>query len=334
MPAAGPALDVNLSDGDKFSKPNARRSAGLRQKVVRSVKASTVADESFNSSKVATKLRDVKVFENLGESEIALLAKAMTAMVIPCNEWVFEEGKPGDALFVIKSGTASVLKLMEDRYEKIADLQQWSTFGERALIKGELRFAGVQATSDPLELLTITREGFKKALGVPLKDVLEEQQYDPAERAARRERRLQQQNDIALQANAKKQRLRTRPNGCAYFPGRVSPAPPRIPLCASAHGHMHTGVGDVREVTQAARPHGATHNQPKGTRASPVGQSHDLCDVLDSYFHSFRDLLYGRPWKYSDDGPRLGTLCSESVHRLHLPCRHLPDFFCPVPRVA
>lgn len=77
------------------------------------------------------------------------------------------------------SGTASVLK--EGRPVPIGHLGMWSACGERALLRHEQRFASIQATSDALALLKISRGGFERALGVPLDELIHEQSYASVE---------------------------------------------------------------------------------------------------------------------------------------------------------
>ena len=219
--SSSPKLEVNLSEGDQFSKRQRKgllapagfmqrmglgKSTGPTKAPTRKERLST--EESFKFSKVANKLRDVKLFERLSMAELELLVESAKELTLSCDEWVFQEGEKGDALFVIKSGTASVLKQMDNQAQQIAELQQWSVFGERALLKGELRFAGVQATSETLVLLTITSRDFEKAVGLPLQEILEAADYDPAERAARRQRRLKRQKSEMLQSFATKQKVR------------------------------------------------------------------------------------------------------------------------------
>ena len=60
--------------------------------------------------------------------------------------------------------------------EDLAELEQWACFGERALLRDELRFAGVVATSE-LTCLRISREGFEAALGAAPRELLREEEY-------------------------------------------------------------------------------------------------------------------------------------------------------------
>ena len=63
------------------------------------------------------------------------------------------------------------------RPTRLAPLTRWSSFGERALLNKQTRFAGVRATSKVLKCLAVDRATFEGALG-PLHSLLPKQQYD------------------------------------------------------------------------------------------------------------------------------------------------------------
>ena len=214
-------MDIQLSEGDEFSMIRRRNMApvsglkklGRRVSIIAGLaapsppqeKSPRPLEESFNFSKVANKLRDVQLFEKLSLEDLDRLVEQMIEIRLEREEWVFREGEPGDALFIIKRGTASVLKLMQEKHEQIAALEQWSVFGERALLKGELRFAGVQATSETLTVMKLTQRAFVEAMGVPLQEILNEQKYDSAEKAVVHQRKLQRAKTMAIQNSMKKQ---------------------------------------------------------------------------------------------------------------------------------
>ena len=214
-------MDIQLSEGDEFSMIRRRNMApvsglkklGRRVSIIAGLaapsppqeKSPRPLEESFNFSKVANKLRDVQLFEKLSVEDLDRLVDQMIEIRLEREEWVFREGEPGDALFIIKRGTASVLKLMQEKHEQIAALEQWSVFGERALLKGELRFAGVQATSETLTVMKLTQRAFVEAMGVPLQEILNEQKYDSAEKAVVHQRKLQRAKATAMQHSMKKQ---------------------------------------------------------------------------------------------------------------------------------
>ena len=54
----------------------------------------------------------------------------------------------------------------------LARLRDWQSFGERALLKNQPRFAGIRATSKQLTCLSVDQAAFEDALGVPLNELL------------------------------------------------------------------------------------------------------------------------------------------------------------------
>ena len=76
-----------------------------------------------------------------------------------------KEGDPGDALYIIKSGVASVTKAsrLRGREAILATLKRGGSFGELALIDGLPRSADVTA-AQPLECYMLSRADFLVAL--------------------------------------------------------------------------------------------------------------------------------------------------------------------------
>ena len=135
----------------------------------------------LDKGELERKLRTVRLFGWLSAEQLSAMVDAMTEMHYPQGDYIFREADPGDACYVILSGTASVRKFDNDGVEvEIAVLGQWACFGERAMLKNEVRYASICATSLELSCLRISREGLEEVLGVPPKDVLREEEYkDP-----------------------------------------------------------------------------------------------------------------------------------------------------------
>ena len=109
----------------------------------------------------------------MSESEVKTLMGSLRESEYKQGQWVFRQGEEGDAFYIITSGTAEVLRA-EDASQlrhprKLADLQAWSSFGERALLKKQARFAGIRASSPVLRCLSVDRGGFERVLGPPEK---------------------------------------------------------------------------------------------------------------------------------------------------------------------
>ena len=115
----------------------------------------------------------VELFSLLNDEQLQNLADAMHEKSYRQHEWVFLEGEVGDSFYVIISGEAKVMRSTGKRKShKLADLRQWSTFGERGLLRSQPRFAGVQAASETLKCLCVTKAEFEAAVGARLKNLI------------------------------------------------------------------------------------------------------------------------------------------------------------------
>jgi hypothetical protein len=104
-------------------------------------------------------LRDSSLFAGLSGEELFPVAEIAEPVMVPAGEAAVREGDPGDALFVVVSGTFSVVK----GDSKIREITRGGTFGELALLDGEPRAASVIAKSDG-RLLRIPRAEFEALL--------------------------------------------------------------------------------------------------------------------------------------------------------------------------
>ena len=135
------------------------------------------ASQSIVRAKLLAALHRVEIFAVLTEEQIEALCSAMSQAVFNEGQWVFEQGDDGDAFFVITEGRAVVLRSEpNDQYEKeLATLGEGAFFGERALLKNQVRYAGIQAETAQLYTVSVTREGCERALGAPLEQLIPDQ---------------------------------------------------------------------------------------------------------------------------------------------------------------
>uniref|UniRef100_A0A7S2CVG8 Cyclic nucleotide-binding domain-containing protein n=1 Tax=Haptolina brevifila TaxID=156173 RepID=A0A7S2CVG8_9EUKA len=93
------------------------------------------------------------------------------------GEVIFEQGDDGDAFYVVLSGSAVVERIEEgaDHVTVLAELREGAYFGERALLKNDVRFGTVKATSK-LRTMSITRQKFEASFG-PLQGLLDDANY-------------------------------------------------------------------------------------------------------------------------------------------------------------
>ncbi|MCB9685669.1 MAG: cyclic nucleotide-binding domain-containing protein [Alphaproteobacteria bacterium] len=93
-------------------------------------------------------LQDAPMFGDLDEEELAHLVQITQIQRLGVGDWVFREGDPGDAWYVVFDGEVEVVKEMKDGVRIIAVLGKRACFGEMAILDGSPRSASVRATRD------------------------------------------------------------------------------------------------------------------------------------------------------------------------------------------
>ncbi len=108
-------------------------------------------------------LVDAPMFGDLSSPELSQVVQIMQVRNLLPGDQVFGEGDPGDAWYVVFSGTVEVVKAEGDRQRVIAVLDQPACFGEMAILDGSPRSATVRAASD-LTVLRFPRRAFGRLL--------------------------------------------------------------------------------------------------------------------------------------------------------------------------
>jgi CRP-like cAMP-binding protein len=110
-------------------------------------------------------LRQVPLFSELNEQDVASLARLATRRRYPKDTVVFFEHEEGDFFFMILEGRIKVTILGDDGREIILSmLGSGDFFGEMALLDNEPRSATAIAVEDS-ELLSLHRTDFQGVLG-------------------------------------------------------------------------------------------------------------------------------------------------------------------------
>ena len=99
-------------------------------------------------------------FALLDARELALLAPHLQRRTFAPGAFVFREGDPGDEMFVIAMGTASVRRTDGARSHRLVTFGEGTVFGEMALLDAQPRSASVQADG-PLVCYVLGREDFE-----------------------------------------------------------------------------------------------------------------------------------------------------------------------------
>lgn len=110
-------------------------------------------------------LRQVDLFSNLEEKELAQIRSIVTERSFPKHSMLFLENTEGDGLYLIKSGAVKIFRSTEDGREKIlAIFRRGDFFGEMSLLDGGLRSASAE-TMERSIMMVIMRSDFMKLLG-------------------------------------------------------------------------------------------------------------------------------------------------------------------------
>ena len=76
---------------------------------------------------------------------------------------LFEEGQPGDCMYVIQSGTVEVIREVEGREVRLAELSEGDFFGEMALFDRDTRSATVRPLGE-VRALTVDKKMFLRKI--------------------------------------------------------------------------------------------------------------------------------------------------------------------------
>ena len=122
-------------------------------------------------------LNEVPLLSGLAPYERSKIADALETQKFPANSTIIKEGDPGEAFFLVESGTCAVYK-RETGDKVLTTYKKGDYFGELALLDDKPRAASVVSTSD-VKVATLGKEGFLRLLG-PVEGRM--RQNDPSKR--------------------------------------------------------------------------------------------------------------------------------------------------------
>ena len=105
-------------------------------------------------------LGDILFFQNLSEEDRLNIRKYLKFVQFSKDEIIFEEGQPGDAFYILHSGSVNIVKKLNGEQEIINKLEHpGEFFGEMSLIEDKPRSASVIAAEDT-KLLSVDKKDF------------------------------------------------------------------------------------------------------------------------------------------------------------------------------
>ena len=108
-------------------------------------------------------LRRVPLFADVAPAKLKLLAFTSDRLSFASGQTLFKQGDPGDAAYVVLSGSADILVNSQSGEIKVATLEPNSIVGEIAILCDVARTATVRANGQ-LETLRIRKDHFLKLL--------------------------------------------------------------------------------------------------------------------------------------------------------------------------
>lgn len=108
-------------------------------------------------------LRPQAPFETLSIEDTSVLSQYMECYGVPRNATVLREGDEGDALAILLTGSAVVLKAHHGRQKIVYELKPGDMIGEMSLIDGQARFASC-VTTEPSDFAVLTHTRLKQLL--------------------------------------------------------------------------------------------------------------------------------------------------------------------------
>ena len=90
-------------------------------------------------------LKSVPFFDRLSKRQLKTVSDIMFERTYETNEWIFEEGQPGAAMFLMLDGKVAIEICREASSTRLAVLERGAFFGEMALLDDTPRSANARA---------------------------------------------------------------------------------------------------------------------------------------------------------------------------------------------
>jgi len=104
-------------------------------------------------------LRDVPLFSKIDHTKLKLLAFTSENLIHEDGQFLFKEGEPGDAAYIVLKGKVSVFIETEKGSVEIAQLKRGDVVGEISILCDVPRTASVKAV-ESVQTLKVTKDTF------------------------------------------------------------------------------------------------------------------------------------------------------------------------------
>lgn len=118
-------------------------------------------------------LKKVDILSTIEPYELMQISDALRTATFHGDDYIIKEDEMGDIFYILEEGTCVATKTLGPGQpeKEIKQYKAGDYFGERALIKGEPRYANIKATSEIVKVISLDRDSFKRLLG-PIEDLL------------------------------------------------------------------------------------------------------------------------------------------------------------------
>ncbi|XP_010562700.1 PREDICTED: cGMP-dependent protein kinase 2 isoform X3 [Haliaeetus leucocephalus] len=112
-------------------------------------------------------LRSVSLLKNLPEEKLTKITDCLEVEYYDKGDYIIREGEEGNTFFIISKGKVIVTQSSAEQLQPqlIKNLHKGDYFGEKALIRDDVRSANVIADEHNVECLVIDRETFNQIVG-------------------------------------------------------------------------------------------------------------------------------------------------------------------------
>ena len=118
-------------------------------------------------------LKNVNILSTIDSYELGQICDSLKDGIFKKDEYIIREGELGDIFYILEEGTCNATKTLEPGKDEtiINELKEGDYFGERALLRGEPRYANIVVSSETAKVISLDRSSFNRLLG-PIMDIL------------------------------------------------------------------------------------------------------------------------------------------------------------------